>query len=139
MAEPGDAYVNPLTDERIVFVRTAAQTGGELLEMENVWTRPDHRTVPHIHPRMEETWEVLRGRAGFCIGDEELYAGPGETVVAPPSTPHWGWNMSGGETALRITMRPALRWEDFVVRMFEAPDRVAELLPEFPDEIAPAP
>ncbi|HEX8647284.1 MAG TPA: cupin domain-containing protein [Thermoleophilaceae bacterium] len=138
MAEPGDAYVNSLTQERIVFVRTAAQTGGELLEMENVWTRPDHRTAPHVHPRMEETWEVLSGRAGFRIGDEELHAGPGETVVAAPGVPHHGWNEGGGETVLRITMRPALRWEDFVMRMFEAPERTAGLLPEFRDEIAPA-
>jgi uncharacterized RmlC-like cupin family protein len=88
---------------------------------------------------MEETWEVLSGRAGFRIGAEELHAGPGDTVVAPPGTPHWGWNESGGQTALLITMRPALRWEEFVVRMFAAPERVGELLPEFPDEIAPVP
>lgn len=138
MAEADDALVNPATGEHLVFVRTAADTGGELLEMENLWVRPDHRTAPHVHPKMEETWEVLSGRAGFRIGDEELHAGPGDTVVAPPGTPHWGWNESGGQTALLITMRPALRWEEFVVRMFAAPDRVVELLPEFPDEIAPA-
>jgi mannose-6-phosphate isomerase-like protein (cupin superfamily) len=138
MAESGDSLVNPMTEERIVFVRTAADTGGELLEMENLWTRADHRTAPHVHPKMEETWEVLDGRVGFQIGDEELHAGPGETVVAPPGTPHWAWNESGGQAALLVTMRPALRWEEFVVRMFEAPDRVLELLPEFPDEIAPA-
>ncbi len=139
MAEAGESIVNPATGETIVFVRTAAETGGELLEMENVWTRPDHCTPPHVHPRMEETWEVLRGRARFRIGDEELSAGPGETVVGPPGVPHFAWNESGGETALLITMRPALRWEDFVVRMFEAPERVLDLLPEFRDEIAPAP
>ena len=138
MAEAGDAHVNPATEERIVFVRTATDTGGELLEMENTWARADHRTAPHVHPGMAETWEVVSGRAGFRIGDQELSAGPGETVVAPPGVPHYGWNESGGETVLRITMRPALRWEEFVVRMFAAPDRVLEMLPEFSEEIAPA-
>ena len=139
MAEAGDAFVNPATEERIVFVRTAADTGGELLEMENLWTRADHSTAPHVHPKMEETWEVVSGRARFRIGDEETVVGPGDTVVAPPGVPHRAWNESGGRTALLITMRPALRWEEFVVRMFEAPDRVAELLAEFRDEIAPPP
>jgi hypothetical protein len=48
---------------------------------------------------------------------------------------HNAWNLSGGETRLRITMRPALRWEEFVVRLFTAPG--PELLRDFPDEIAP--
>jgi mannose-6-phosphate isomerase-like protein (cupin superfamily) len=130
---------NPATGELITFLRTAAETGGELLEMENLWTRADHRTAPHVHPRMEETWEVVSGRAGFRIGDDEVLAGPGETVVAPAGTPHHAWNLSGGETLLRITMRPALRWEEFVVRLFEDPARGLELLREYPDEVALAP
>ena len=139
MGRAGDGVENPATGERVTFLRTAADTGGELLEMDDVWTRADHRTAPHVHPKMEETWEVISGRAGFRIGGEELEAGPGETVVAPPGVPHEAWNLSGGETHLRITMRPALRWEEFVERMFAAPERVLELLPEFPDEVAPVP
>ena len=139
MAQAGEEVRNPVTEELLVFVRTAADTGGELLEMENTWTRPDHRTAPHVHPKMEETWEVVSGRAGFRIGDDEGIAGPGDVVVAPPGIAHMGWNESGGETVLRITMRPALRWEDFVVRLFEDPASGLELLREFPDEVALAP
>ena len=139
MTRRGQTVENPFTGERLTFVRTAADTNGELLEMEDVWVRADHATAPHVHPRMEETWEVLDGRARFRIGDEEVEAGPGEAVVAPPGVPHQAWNLSGGETHLRITMRPALRWEEFVVRMFAEPRRVLELLPEFTDEIAPLP
>jgi mannose-6-phosphate isomerase-like protein (cupin superfamily) len=136
MARAGDAVENPVTGERVVFVRTAADTNGELLEMEDVWTRAEHATAPHVHPGMEETWEVMSGRARFRIGDEERIAGPGDVVVAPPGVRHQAWNESGGETRLRITMRPALRWEEFVVRMFADPARAFELLPEFPEEIA---
>jgi mannose-6-phosphate isomerase-like protein (cupin superfamily) len=134
MPRAGDAIRNPATGELLTFLRTAADTGGELLEMENVWVRPDHATMPHVHPGMEETWEVVSGRAGFQIGDRELEAGPGERVVAPPGVVHRGWNLSDGETVLRITMRPALRWEEFVVRLFTEPG--PELLRDFPDEIA---
>jgi len=139
MSEIRDAVVNPATAERVTFIRRAANTGGELLEMENLWTRADHRTAPHMHPGMEETWEVIEGRAGFLIGGVEHEAGPGDSVVAPPGVVHVAWNLSGGATNLRVTMRPALRWEEFVERMFAAPERVLELLPEFPEEIAPPP
>ena len=134
MPRTGDVLRNPATGELLRFVRTAADTGGELLEMENTWVRPDHATMPHLHPGMEETWEVLDGRAGFRIGDDELEAGPGERVTAPPGVVHTAWNLSGGETRLRITMRPALRWEEFVERLFTSPG--PELLRDFPDEIA---
>jgi quercetin dioxygenase-like cupin family protein len=139
MSRAGEAIENPLTGERIVFLRTAAETGGELLEMDDFWTRPGQRAPAHVHPGMEETWQVIAGRAGFRIGDRELEAGPGETVVAPAGTPHQAWNASEGETHLRITMRPALRWEEFVRRLFADPERGLELLREFPDEIALAP
>jgi mannose-6-phosphate isomerase-like protein (cupin superfamily) len=138
MVRPGDAVENPQTGERIVFVKTAAQTRGELLEMDDLWPDPDHRTLPHVHPGMEERWEVVEGRAGFRIGDDEHEIGPGESVTAPPGTVHSGWNASGGPTRLRIQMRPALRWEDFVVRLFAGDDMMA-LLRDFPDEIAPPP
>jgi mannose-6-phosphate isomerase-like protein (cupin superfamily) len=134
MPRAGDTLTNPATGELLTFVRTSADTRGELLEMENTWVRPDHATAPHIHPGMEETWEVLSGRAGFRIGDEETEAGPGDRVVAPPGTVHSAWNLSGGETRLRITMRPALRWEEFVVQLFTDPG--PDLLRDFPEEIA---
>jgi antitoxin PrlF len=43
MARAGDELVNPITCERIVFRKTAAETGGALLEMDDFWMRPGHR------------------------------------------------------------------------------------------------
>ena len=52
---------NPRTGERIEFeVRTP-----ELLVIDTVWTRPGHRAVEHVHPEMEECFEVIEGRAAF--------------------------------------------------------------------------
>ena len=34
MARAGDVLENPATDDRLVFLRTAAETGGEVLEYE---------------------------------------------------------------------------------------------------------
>jgi quercetin dioxygenase-like cupin family protein len=138
VARAGQTVENAATGERITFVRTAADSGGELLVMDSVWTRPGHRAAEHVHPGMEERWQVVAGRAAFRIGDEEHELGPGETVVAPPGTPHLAWNPTAGEVRLRIEMRPALRWEEFVERLF-AGESPAALVGEFSREIAPPP
>lgn len=152
MARAGDELVNPITGERIVFRRTAAETGGRLLEMEALWTRPGWRAAEHVHPEMQERWEVIAGAASFRIDGVEWTAGPGEKIVAEPAVPHLAWNLGGEPVRLRIQMRPALAWETFVERLFALaadahagklgtpdPALVRELLGEFPREIAPAP
>lgn len=135
-----------------MFLNTSAHTDGELLEMDDLWTGPGHRAPEHVHPEMQESWEVVSGIASFRIGGVERIAGPGEVVIAAPGVPHEAWNPSAEPVHLRIQMRPALRWKEFVERLFalaneahargtDGPDpaSLAELLREFPREIAIAP
>ena len=122
---------NPQTGERISFV----QASPDLLVMEAHWPRPGRRAFPHAHPRMEERWTVLEGRAAFRVGAAELQAGPGETVVAPPDTPHEAWNPGPAAALVRIEMRPVLRWREFVERLFAGGEDPRRLLGEFGDEI----
>ncbi len=152
MARTGDELVNPATDERIVFLQTAADTDGRMLEMDDFWTRPDHRTPEHIHPEMQERWEIIAGSVRFRIAGVERTAGPGEVVIASAGVPHMAWNLDAMPVHLRIQMRPALGWERFVERLFALahdghtdergipdPTPTIELLREFPREIALAP
>jgi mannose-6-phosphate isomerase-like protein (cupin superfamily) len=152
MARAGDELVNPLTGERIVFRRTAAETAGRLLEMDDFWTRPGHRAPEHVHPQMQERWEILAGNAAFRIGGVERIARPGQVVVATAGVPHLAWNPIEEPVVLRIQMSPALGWEAFIERLFALacaehaappavpdPAPVLELLSEFPREIALAP
>jgi quercetin dioxygenase-like cupin family protein len=127
---------NPASGERVTFVSASL----ELLVMETVWPRPGHRAPEHLHPGMEERWTVLAGRARFRVGADEMEAGPGETVVAPAGVPHLAWNPTDAEVRLRIEMRPALRWQELVERLF-AGESPARLLSEYPRELAlpPAP
>ncbi len=149
MVRAGDELVNPLTGERIVFRRTAAETGGTLLEMDDFWTQPGVRAPAHVHPEMQESWEIVAGTACFRIAGEERTAGPGAVLVADPGVPHQAWNAGEEPVHVRIQMCPALRWETFVERLFalardahsdgrQAPDPqlALELLREFPHEIA---
>jgi quercetin dioxygenase-like cupin family protein len=46
-------------------------------------------TMPHVHPSSEATFQVLRGRAVFAIGNApEWEAGPGEFVFARRGVRH---------------------------------------------------
>jgi quercetin dioxygenase-like cupin family protein len=137
MASAGKTVVNPDTGERVTFVKTAADTGGELLELELVWPRPGHRAPAHVHPEMEERYEVLEGTAAFRIGDAERTAHAGDLVTVPPGTVHLAWNPTGEAVRLKVEFRPALRWEEFVVRLFAGDEPVADLMREFRREIAP--
>jgi quercetin dioxygenase-like cupin family protein len=126
---------NPRTGEQIEFeVRTAA-----LLVMRSTWTRPGQRAVAHVHPEMEERFEILAGRAAFRIDAVESIANAGQVVVVPPGTLHLAWNPTTEVVRVRISMRPALRWAEFTERLF-AGEHVPTLLAEFRREIVvPAP
>jgi len=124
-------FTNPQTGERVTIVSETP----DLLQMDVVWPRPGHRAAAHIHPEMEERYEVVSGTAAFRIGEaEEHIAGEGEVVAVPPGTRHLAWNPTDAPVHLRIEMRPALRWAQFVERLFAGEDPVA-LLREFSREI----
>jgi 8-oxo-dGTP pyrophosphatase MutT (NUDIX family)/mannose-6-phosphate isomerase-like protein (cupin superfamily) len=121
---------NPRTGELVEFLHE----DDDVLVMADRWTRPGHRTVEHIHPRMQERFEVLEGRAAFRIEGVESEVGPGGAVVAEPGQRHLAWNPTGATVRLRIEMRPPRRWQAFTRRFFGGEDPVA-LLNEFADEV----
>lgn len=121
---------NPATGEQVEFVSESP----ELLSMVSTWTRPGHRAIEHVHPIMEERFEVLAGRAAFRIDGVEIEASPGTVVIAPPGRRHLAWNPTDEPVQLRIEMRPALRWREFTTRFFRGDDPVA-LLAEYSDEV----
>ncbi len=51
MAQTGDVLENPVTGERLVFRRTAAETGGDALEYELVFRPQGFVVRQHVHPR----------------------------------------------------------------------------------------
>lgn len=114
MAYAGQILINPVSGERFVFRKTAADTGGELLEFD-LHLAPDGQ-VPgkHVHRHQEERFEVLSGTMRFKRGLKTIVAGPGETVVIEPGSSHKFEN-GGDETAVvRVQVRPALKMEQLL-------------------------
>ncbi len=114
----GDTITNPVTGERVTFLRTAAETDGELVEIE-VCVQPDGAVAAaHVHPFQTERFEVLAGTLEFRRGREKVVAGAGEVVTVPAGTKH-SFRNAGEETArFRCEVRPALQFERFLETMF---------------------
>ena len=61
----------------------------------------------HTHSREDEYSYVLEGRLGVQIGDETLFAGPGDLVLKPRGIPHAFWNGVDEPTRLLEIISPA--------------------------------
>jgi len=118
MARQGDALENPVTGERIVFRRTTADSGGVLLSF--AYFLPAGGSVPlaHVHPRQEERFEVVSGRARIRVGRRLLRASAGESVLVPRGTIHRLWNDGEDELHAFVEFRPALRTEEGFEQLF---------------------
>lgn len=122
MAYAGQTIENPVSGERITFLRTAADTDGELLEIELELTPDGAVPGAHIHPEQEERFEIVEGTMAFRMGMKKIVAGPGEVVTVPAGKVH-AFKNAGEETArVRVQVRPALAMET----LFETTVALAE-------------
>ena len=114
MLESGDVLENPVTGERFVFRKTARETAGESLVFD-FYLAPRGR-VPglHVHPKLEERWQILAGCAGARIGRRRHRAEAGEQLVVPAGAPHMLWNEGSEELHVLNEFRPALNMEGFL-------------------------
>jgi mannose-6-phosphate isomerase-like protein (cupin superfamily) len=128
MTRTGLTLESPPIGQRITFVQTAADTGGEELRLEAVLA-PGSFVPPHVHVSQEEAFEVHSGTATFSIAGREVVAGPGERLVVAPRVAHRFRNRSAADVRLTATIRPALRVEDLFERLFRlgAENRVNRL------------
>jgi mannose-6-phosphate isomerase-like protein (cupin superfamily) len=114
MAFSGQIIHNPVSGERIQFLRTAQDTDGALLEFELQLT-PDGK-VPgvHVHPQQEERFHVLEGTMKFKLGFKTIVAGPGESVVVPAGARHKFANGGERTARVRVQVEPALDMEQLL-------------------------
>ncbi len=110
----GQAIENPLSGERIVIRRTAAETGGSVLEWELVLAPGGRVPSSHAHPEQEECFTVLAGRLRFRVGGRRLTAGAGDTVRIPPGTVHHFANAGSRPARVAVRTRPALNMQELL-------------------------
>ena len=118
MIQPGQTIEHPVTGERMTFLKTSRETGGEYVLVELELAPGGHVAAAHMHPHQDETFQVLEGRVGFKAGNSEVVVLAGGTISVPRGTSHKFWN-AGEETArFRTEVRPALQFEQLIETMF---------------------
>ena len=72
----------------------------------------------HVHPEQTEHFQVERGEVRLRKrGDERTYEA-GDEATIPPGTPHVWWNDGSDELHVRVTLRPASRFDQFLATLF---------------------
>jgi quercetin dioxygenase-like cupin family protein len=111
MAIAGQIIENPVTGERITFRRTAADTAGELLELDLELAPGGKVPGAHRHPEQEERFEVLSGRMEFRLGLRRIVTEAGDVVTVPAGRVHRFANAGDEVAHVRVQVRPALEME----------------------------
>jgi quercetin dioxygenase-like cupin family protein len=85
---------DPVMKQRLSF--QAADDGAAVLV--EMWVEPGGGVPAHVHPSMEERFEVISGELSFLSGRKWRTAAAGETVLVPAGTRH-AYRNSGAEPA----------------------------------------
>lgn len=118
MIRTGQTIEHPVTGERLTFLKTSRDTGGEYVLVECELAPGGQVAAAHVHPHQDETFEVLEGRVGFTAGDREVVVMASGTITVPRGTAHKFWNAGEEVARFRTEVRPALRFEQLIETMF---------------------
>jgi quercetin dioxygenase-like cupin family protein len=118
VAKAGDEIFNPRTRQRMIFLQTGKETGGELLRIDSHNPPTGVAEPEHVHPFQQSGAEVLSGTLRFRIDGEERSVEAGESITIPANTPHFFWNDGDGEAHAVQWFRPALKIDRFFESFF---------------------
>jgi quercetin dioxygenase-like cupin family protein len=118
VASAGDVLEDPTTGSRLVFLRTAAETGGEVLEYELTFVPGGFSARDHLHPSQSELHEVLEGSLGLVVDGRELRLAAGDAETVPPATRHRIFATQAEPLRARFLLRPALDSEVLLETLF---------------------
>src|SRR5918995_5554265 len=118
MIRQGDTIENPITGERVTFLKTSAETDGELVVIDAAVAPGGFVAAEHLHPYQSERFEILSGEVEFKLGKEIVTARPGDVVMVEPGTSHQFRNLGNEEIRFRTEVRPALSFETFLQTMY---------------------
>jgi mannose-6-phosphate isomerase-like protein (cupin superfamily) len=118
MIRKGDTIRNPVTGERVTFLQTAAETGGEAVVIDTTVAPNGFVAAAHVHPLQSERFEIVTGKAAFRVGNEQVTAEQGDVVMVEAGTPHHFRNAGREELRFVTEIRPALGFETFLETMY---------------------
>jgi quercetin dioxygenase-like cupin family protein len=103
-----------LIDDPLFHQRYGFSRDGEVLRIE-IWTEPGGGVLAeHVHPKLEERYEVLEGEVTFRLDRKPRRAGPGERLVVPAGVRHSFQNTGEGTAHLLVEADPALQLRESI-------------------------
>jgi mannose-6-phosphate isomerase-like protein (cupin superfamily) len=116
--------VNGVTGERIVFGEYGADGEGTFLRLDE-FSLPAGSAGPEEHRHLlgDERFEVVEGRLGIRIDDEEFVLGPGESTTVPAGARHVWWNADDTTVVGRGELRNPGRIEEMITTFFALANR----------------
>jgi mannose-6-phosphate isomerase-like protein (cupin superfamily) len=118
MFRSGDSIENPVTGERLVFKKTAAETNGEYVLFECFVQPWGCVAAAHVHPYQSERFDILDGSLTFKVNGEEFPVERGDVVLVPAGRAHQFWSAGAGTARFECEIRPALDFEQLIETMF---------------------
>jgi mannose-6-phosphate isomerase-like protein (cupin superfamily) len=118
MATAGEVIRNPVTGETTTFLVTAADSGGELLEIEMAADPKAAGATEHIHPKLTERYEMLEGRLSLLLEGNETTVSAGQKLDIPAGTAHSFWNPDDAPARVRVRYEPAGKFEEFIETIY---------------------
>jgi quercetin dioxygenase-like cupin family protein len=114
MFRRGEVYENPATGIKAVIQVGTEETEGEQLVVDLYARKCGAGSVLHLHPVIHERLTVVSGRVGLALDGVISIAEVGSTIEIPPGQAHRWWNAGIYEAQVRMDIRPAARFEDFM-------------------------
>jgi len=114
----GDAEIcNQVTGQVIRFLQTSADTNGELLEMESVYSPFSDEPPVHYHPAQRECFTILYGELAVRLNNKIHVYSTGDVIEIERGTRHSMWNPGQAETLVNWKVMPAANTEAFLKAM----------------------
>lgn len=101
---------NPVLKDRITFLKTASETGGEYLLLQ-VELEPGGSIMLHYHTTFTERFEVLDGQLDLILDGQHLILRAGESALVPLRAKHRFYNASNSPVTFTTEVRPARTFE----------------------------
>ncbi len=119
MTHAGKVISNTKMAGTVKFIKTAADTGGDLLEMEATFNTAVNSIPEHVHPNQDEHIEVLAGMVSIEIDGQERTYFAGESFDFPRNVPHRFLGAAGSEEAKILwQICPAFDSETFIETVY---------------------
>jgi uncharacterized protein YndB with AHSA1/START domain/quercetin dioxygenase-like cupin family protein len=104
---------------RVELLRTAEETGGELLEFDVIGRARGLLAQGHVHTAQTERLEVVSGAMRLVIDGHERLLSEGQSMEVPAGAPHRQLPAGRGPGRVRAQVRPAGRTQAFLERLAE--------------------